>query len=121
MSKRLRRIGNLVKMDRRCRMLVWTGAKPQGTWGHQGAGLAPSAVAGIRRDFVKAAMVRKQGGCTTTALALSVGYKKDLAIALRQEVVTTWMEVLAKTELSAAAVGKTWATKLQDQRGQQMG
>ena len=44
MSKRLRKIKVLVRQSRRCRNLVWTGAKPQGTWGHQGSGLAPTTV-----------------------------------------------------------------------------
>ena len=33
MAKRLRRVKTLVRVDRRCRALAWTGCKPQGTRG----------------------------------------------------------------------------------------
>ena len=42
MRLRLTKIRALVRQDRRCRRLILTGAKPQGTWGHQGAGFAPA-------------------------------------------------------------------------------
>jgi hypothetical protein len=63
--------------DMKCRHLVWTGAKPQGTWGHQGVGLAPTSVNRIRQQFAATAMIRRSGGCTTTAFALTVGQDSD--------------------------------------------
>jgi hypothetical protein len=43
-TKRLARIRILARQSKKCRSLIWTGAKPQGTWGLQGVGLAPHSI-----------------------------------------------------------------------------
>ena len=108
MKKRLGRIRTLVRQDRRCRSLVFTGAKPQGTWGHQGAGLAPSTILEIRRNFATAAMIRRPGGCTTTAFGLTLGFEADPAVSLRAELVQCWMEVARTSAVPRAALERVW-------------
>ena len=89
MKRRVVRIRALTKEDRRCRVMVWTAARPQGTWGHQGLGLAPTSVRALRASFAAAALLRKTGGCTTTAYALTVGLEKDPSVSLRVELLST--------------------------------
>ena len=81
MKKRLGRIRTLARQDRRCKALIFTGAKPQGTWGHQAAGLAPSTILQVRRSFAAAAMIRRPGGCATTAFSLGISMEADPAVA----------------------------------------
>ena len=108
MSKRLIKIQGLVKQDRRCRAMVWVAAKPQGTWGHQANGLAPATVRRLRQQFAGAAMLRKVGGCTTTAFGLMVGLHKDPKISLRQELVGSWLEVVVNPSIPKQGLEKVW-------------
>jgi ribonuclease HI len=108
MAKRLSRIRVLVRQDRRCRTLIWTGAKPQGTWGHQGVGLAPTAILQIRRQFAAAAMIRRSGGCTTTAFALTVGPDSDPMVSIRVELLQCWLQVASTTTVQPVALEKVW-------------
>jgi hypothetical protein len=117
MTTRLNRIRILVKQDRKCRHLVWTGAKPQGTWGHQGVGLAPTSINRIRQQFAAAAMIRRGGGCTTTAFALTVGQDSDPMISLRVELLKSWLEVAATTTVQPSALQKVWRQQQQKLSG----
>jgi hypothetical protein len=109
MAKRLDRIRVLVKQDRKCRLLVWTGAKPQGTCGHQGVGLSPTAILQTRRQFAAAAMIRRSGGCTSTAYAMTVGQSSDPMVSLRVELVRSWLGVAGTTAIQPAALQKVWS------------
>ena len=111
MRKRLVKIRTLVKQDRRCRAMVWIGAKPQGTWGHQGGGLAPSTVLKLRQQFAGAAMLRRPGGCTTTAYGMTVGLAADPTITLRVELMQSWLEIAAKPGVPHTALAKVWRRK----------
>jgi hypothetical protein len=108
MSKRLVRIQGLVKQDRRCRAMVWVAAKPQGTWGHQANGLAPTTVRKLRQQFAGAAMLRRTGGCTTTAFGLTVGLSKDPTIGLRMELFGSWLEVAVNPSIPKLGLERVW-------------
>ena len=108
MKRRLGKIKTLVRQDRRCRRLILTGAKPQGTWGHQGAGFAPSTLVEVRRSFAAAAMIRRPGGCATTAFGLSIGLSADPLVSLRVELVQCWLEVARCTSVPLTAIARTW-------------
>ena len=88
--------------------MVWIAAKPQGTWGHQGQGLAPSTVARLRQQFGVASLIRRPGGCTTAAFRFNVGLEKDPTIQLRQELLITWLQVVASSTVPARALYKVW-------------
>ena len=108
MSNRLARTTGLVKVHKQCRKMVWVGAKPQGTWGHQGQGLAPTTLTKLRQAFAKTGMLRKPGGCTTTAYAITVGAGKDPAISLRIELIQAWCDTITHDPAQRAAICKTW-------------
>ena len=71
-------------------------------------GLAPSCIRKIRQQFAGASMIRKSGGCTTTAFALTVGLEKDPSLKLRLEVVECWLRVLAETTIPMEAIKRAW-------------
>jgi hypothetical protein len=108
MCKRLVRIQGLVKQNRRCRAMVWIAAKPQGTWGHQANGLAPTTVKRLRQQFAGAAMLRRTGGCTTTAFGLTVGLSKDPTVGLRMELFGSWLEVAVNPSIPKQGLEKVW-------------
>ena len=108
MGKRLAKIRGLVKQSKRCRVMVWVGAKPQGTWGHQGIGLAPTSVRHLRQQFAGAAMIRKVGGCTTTAFAITVGLEKDPTIGIRHELFNSWLELVLNPSIPKQGLAKVW-------------
>ena len=111
MGKRLAKIRGLVKQSKRCRVMVWVGAKPQGTWGHQGNGLAPTSVRHLRQQFAGAAMIRKVGGCTTTAFAITVGLEKDPTIGIRHELFNFWLELVLNPSIPKQGLAKVWDHK----------
>ena len=93
--------------------MLWIAAKSQGTWGHQANGLAPATVKRLRQQFAGVALLRKIGGCTTTAFGLTVGLHKDPTISLRQELVGSWLEVAVNPSIPKQGLEKVW-TQLRD-------
>ena len=71
-------------------------------------GIAPSNARRVRQQFVKASMIRKSGGCATTAFALTVGLEKDPSLKLRLQVVEFWLRVLAETTIPKEAIKRAW-------------
>ena len=111
MGKRLAKIKVLVGRDKRCRSLILTGAKPQGTWGHQSCGMAPAVVQQLRQDFSQAALARKPGGCTTTTWHLIFGEDSDPYIRMRVELLQSWMDALHGTDIDMQVIRRVWLKK----------
>ena len=44
----MKAIGRLSRVNRKAKKLVFTGAKPQRLWGHEGLGIAPSSLRRMR-------------------------------------------------------------------------
>ena len=57
-------------------------------------------------------MLRKVGGCTTTAFAMYRGLDMDPSISLRVELVNCWLDVAASTTKPPAAIRKSWVQLL---------
>eukprot|EP00972_Heterocapsa_arctica_P035020 5155796-Heterocapsa_arctica.AAC.1 len=74
---RASRIAGLRKLNQGVRQLVYAGARPQMTWGHQAKGLSPSTLRTMKVALAKATGARSSGGCTTTAVALCDAAQKD--------------------------------------------
>ena len=108
MTKRLLRIKQLFRIDKRCTAMIWIGARPQGTWGHQGNGLAPTTVKRLRQQFSSAAMLRRPSGCTTSAFALNVGIEKDPTISLRTKTFSSWFDILKAPGGAEPSITRTW-------------
>ena len=92
-SKRTGRIAHLARKKREAAKLIWTGAKPQATWGHQIKGMAPSTVRTLRGKWAQASGERKGGGCTTVTYEIAIGRERDPAIKIPMEMVKTCLDV----------------------------
>ena len=53
-------------------------------------------------------MIRKSGGCTTTAFAMTVGPDSDPMIKIRLEVIESWLQVLVETSVPMEAIRRAW-------------
>ena len=62
-------------------------------------------------------MIRRGGGCTTTAFALTVGSSADPAVSLRVELLCSWIQVLRDTVLPKGALERVWSRQRDDLRG----
>ena len=62
-------------------------------WGHQAKGLGPTALRSAKAGIAKASGCHRQGGCTTTAIALQCSPAQDPEVSFRIELILTWMEV----------------------------
>ena len=103
--KRLMRIKGLVRAHGEARKLVKIAGKPQGTWGHQAQGLAPSTLRSWRASVMSSLGFRYNGGCCTVAFALHAP-GADPMIQVPLEQLRVWGRVLNKldeAELRAAA------------------
>jgi len=109
MGKRLKVIKGLISKNKKCRVMLWVGAKPQGTWGHQGMGLSPTTLARIRQKMAASGLIHRPGGCTTTGFGLITGHQKDPGISLVQELLVTWIQVLEKSTIPKEAIQRAWA------------
>ena len=108
MDKRLKVIKVLIKKEKKCRTMLWMGAKPQGTWGHQGMGLAPTTIQRIRQRMAVNGLIHKPGGCTTTGYAVITGTSKDPGISLVIETMITWLKTLRESSIPEAAIQRAW-------------
>ena len=68
--RRLSRTRGLVKVAPAARWLALTGGRAHMAWGHQAKGLSPTALRSAKAGIAKASGCHRQGGCTTTAIAL---------------------------------------------------
>ena len=53
-------------------------------------------------------MIRRPGGCATTAFGLSIGLSSDPTVSLRVELVQCWLEVARGTSVPLTAIARTW-------------
>jgi hypothetical protein len=57
--------------------------------------------------------MKRSGGCTTTAYALTVGQDSDPEINVRMELLRIWLEVVASTSVPKTALQKVWSQQQQ--------
>ena len=110
-GRRLGRIRLLTKAKKECRVLIRTGAIPQGTWGHEAQGAGPSTVRTLRAQVGWASCARRTGGCATTALRLH-GIA-DPAIDMPLQQLTTWVKLLHLNPQLTVAAERSWKLKQQ--------
>jgi hypothetical protein len=108
-GRRLMRIRALVKVYRPAKQLVSTGAWPQGRWGLEATGCAPSRLAQIRGSMAETMQIRKPGGCTTTAFALQPGgHRKDPWIAIPLSIIAMWVSIAGALRDSQLLLQQAW-------------
>ena len=117
MATRLNNIQGLTKNNKGRRSMTWIGGKAQGTWGHQGNGLAPTTIQNLKQQFARAAHLHRPGGCTTTGYELIVGMDKDPHISIRQELLTAWLQVVQSGHISKGAAKKAWVKLKESLKG----
>ena len=114
---RLAKIKRMVKIAKTTKALVRTGAWPQAKWGAEALGMAPSTLKAIRGRMATAGGHVKQGGCTTTALALEGDEDKDPAVSVHIDILLMWMSVsreLKSMKKAVETVWEKWRTRLQN-------
>lgn len=62
-------------------------------------------------------MLRRAGGCTTTAFAMTTGLEADPAVSLRVELVQSWLQVVGSAAVPRPALDKAWAQRALELRG----
>eukprot|EP00974_Lingulodinium_polyedra_P076106 7369932-Lingulodinium_polyedra.AAC.1 len=72
-------------------------------------GLAPSVLGRYRAMFARPLGTWRSGGCTTTAIVLGAGVSGDPLITCRQEILLTWVRVLASAEHPRGWLETAWA------------
>jgi hypothetical protein len=108
-GKRLFRLRSLVKVDKTARTLATTGAGPQGRWGLEATGCAPSRLQQIRGHTAEVMANRKSGGCTTVAYALQPGgMRKDPLLAVPLSVIGMWISILPDLLASRLLLEHAW-------------
>ena len=110
---RLGLIKGLAKKHKDAKKLVATGAKPQLIWGHTAKGCAPSTLRIVRGAMANASRIWKPGGCTTTAIAITWGEKKDPMFELRNQTLQQWFAIAPGLAGQTMLLNSVWEQQRQ--------
>jgi hypothetical protein len=107
--KRAVRTHKLVRTNPKAKALLWTGTRPQATWGHQVMGLAPTPLKRLRGTLATSSGLLRAGGCTSSALAIHMGTHMDPAYFVPREVVLNWLTTWPSAEQWHRAIVRIWS------------
>ena len=86
------------------------GVFPKARWGAQACGMSPAAVVRLRQRYVVDGGLRKQGGCTSTAIQIDSSIENDPIYFITADLIQAWLTI-APT-IKEAVLERAWEINL---------
>ena len=91
-----------------------TGVFPKARWGVQACGMSPSAVLLCRQRYAVDNSLRRQGGCTGTAIQVDTCVEDDSLYFFTADLIKAWLAVAPTVK--EAALERAWEVKVKKLR-----
>ena len=111
------RISKLAKSVRKATLLSHTGALPQAAWGAAVLGMAPTTVKQLRASMAAATGIVAHGRCPATAIAITMGPKRDPAVFLPMQQISLWIDLFRGDASCRTLAVRAWTTAYDRIRG----